>query len=483
MSNRSEEIDCFEPAACAQATNIAMIWLKLQEAAKGICSLTAVDAEELLTLFTEMTNINVDETHEEVASKILEKVEMNGSDLMQMDDSFLHYLTSNYSKVIDDGLMIGEPLKTMSSKSISVKLDERREFIENLVVMTPELEAALSHIKQWDFDVNVIPTLTRHPLVAVTEAALDAIGAVKEFGLHTMNLRRFLYEIQEAYLKMPYHSCVHGADVVQTILHLCTEAKMVHAIGNNSLATMAMVLSACIHDVAHPGVTAKYLIATGHPLAIEYNDRSPLENMHVATAFRTWLKPDNNFTKYMPKSLFKELRRLIIELVIATDNDLHFMLSEKLDSMLSADAVASVSNVGSMTQIAIPSSSSANGASNSHQGKSKGPSRRSSLVPLQAKSASGSEPKEVLYVTDSRQLLMMQMVLHAADVSNLAKPWHIYVTWLPRIMEEFYLQGDREKDEGLPVTFAFDRDNPVPTHKFQLVRMFDFRRKILNPRC
>jgi hypothetical protein len=445
----------------AKASDIAMVWKTLQEAAKGTRSLTAVDAEELLILFAEMTNIKVDETHEEVASKILDKVETNGSDLVQMDDKFLHYLTSNYSQVIDESNFEGEDVPSLSTVPSVKNMDERRESIQELVIMTPELQSALSRVTKWDFDVNLIPTMTRHPLIVVTEAALNVIGAVGEFNLHKNNLRRFLFEIQESYLKLPYHSCVHGADVTQTMLHLCTEGHIVDAIGNNNLATMAMILSACMHDVAHPGITAKHIIATGHPLAIQYNDRSPLENMHIATAFRIWLKPTNNFTKLMPKTLFKELRRLVIELVLATDNDLHFTLTEKLDSMLNADAVAA-------------SASTCNSAATSPNrsctpSKSRGPSRRNSQIPLQGKNSMSSEFSQQLYVTDSRQLLMMQMALHAADVSNLAKPWHIYVTWLPRIMEEFYTQGDQEKEKGLPVTFAFDRDNPVPTHKFQVV--------------
>ena len=35
-----------------------------------------------------------------------------------------------------------------------------------------------------------------------------------------------------------------------------------------------------------PGKTNKYLIATHDPLAILYNDASPLENMHASTLFQ-----------------------------------------------------------------------------------------------------------------------------------------------------------------------------------------------------
>jgi hypothetical protein len=38
-------------------------------------------------------------------------------------------------------------------------------------------------------------------------------------------------------------------------------------------------------------------------------------------------------------------------------------------------------------------------------------------------------------------------------------------------MDEFYYQGDLEREAGVPITFAFDRYNPVPLPKFQLVRM------------
>lgn len=36
-----------------------------------------------------------------------------------------------------------------------------------------------------------------------------------------------------------------------------------------------------------------------------------------------------------------------------------------------------------------------------------------------------------------------------------------YTTFLPA--------GDRERELSLPITFAFDRNNPVPQSKFQLV--------------
>ena len=43
--------------------------------------------------------------------------------------------------------------------------------------------------------------------------------------------------------------------------------------------------SAAIHDFEHPGVSNNFLIRTKSSLAVQYNDDSVLERMHVARAF------------------------------------------------------------------------------------------------------------------------------------------------------------------------------------------------------
>ncbi|CAF4761863.1 unnamed protein product, partial [Rotaria socialis] len=58
--------------------------------------------------------------------------------------------------------------------------------------------------------------------------------------------------------------------------------------------------------------------------------------------------------------------------------------------------------------------------------------------------------------TDSKTLL--QTLLHAADISNAAKPWPIYIQSTEKVVEEFFIQGDLEKvyyDDNQP---TFDRE-------------------------
>lgn len=51
----------------------------------------------------------------------------------------------------------------------------------------------------------------------------------------------------------------------------------------------------------------------------------------------------------------------------------------------------------------------------------------------------------------------MNTLIHLADISNPTKPLTVYKKWAEMIMEEFWLQGDKEKDLGLPPSFLCDR--------------------------
>lgn len=75
---------------------------------------------------------------------------------------------------------------------------------------------------------------------------------------------------------------------------------------------------------------------------------------------------------------------------------------------------------------------------------------------------------------DSKVLL--QMILHAADISNASKPWPIYIKSTEKVLEEFFLQGDLEKVNCKDDKPTFDRDT---TDMVQL--QIGFIRHIVRP--
>jgi len=52
----------------------------------------------------------------------------------------------------------------------------------------------------------------------------------------------------------------------------------------------------------------------------------------------------------------------------------------------------------------------------------------------------------------------LNTLVHSADISNPTKPLDVYVQWTNLVMEEFWLQGDKEKTMKLPVSFMCDRN-------------------------
>ena len=58
-------------------------------------------------------------------------------------------------------------------------------------------------------------------------------------------------------------------------------------------------------------------------------------------------------------------------------------------------------------------------------------------------------------VVDKTKVLCL--VLHCADVAHPTKAWDLHKEWTARCMEEFFNQGDREKEMGLDVSPLCDR--------------------------
>ena len=92
-------------------------------------------------------------------------------------------------------------------------------------------------------------------------------------------------------------------------------------------AALTLLIAAIGHDAGHPGVNNAFLVALNAPLAQLYNDRSVLESFHCAaysqTLRRHW------------RSAFadKDMRRLMIDTILATDMGLHFKFMGELGGL------------------------------------------------------------------------------------------------------------------------------------------------------
>ena len=48
-----------------------------------------------------------------------------------------------------------------------------------------------------------------------------------------------------------------------------------------------------------------------------------------------------------------------------------------------------------------------------------------------------------------------------ADISHPGKPWQLHQQWTSRLIEEFFQQGDKEREKGLECSPLCDRNNTL----------------------
>ncbi|PWA13785.1 hypothetical protein CCH79_00017147, partial [Gambusia affinis] len=260
-----------------------------------------------------------------------------------------------------------------------------------------------AEVDQWSFDVFAFHEATgEHALKFLVYDLLTRYDLINRFRpepcvqIPVQALVQFVEALENGYSKHrnPYHNLIHAADVTQTAHFLMLHTGLMHWL--SELEILAMVFAAAIHDFEHTGTTNNFHIHTRSEVAILYNDRSVLENHHVSAAYKLMAEEDMNILVNLNKEDWRELRALVIEMVMSTDMSCHF---QQIKTMRNA-----------LTQ------------------------------------TNGIDKVKVL-----------SLMLHAADISHPAKAWPQHYHWTHSLMEEFFRQGDKEVELGLPFSPLCDR--------------------------
>jgi hypothetical protein len=141
-----------------------------------------------------------------------------------------------------------------------------------------------------------------------------------------------------------------------------------------------------------------------------------LENYHIAESFKV-IKSNEDYNIFCNLSTaeYKTIRKRIIDCVLATDMIFHGKQVVFLKSKIETFSIKHGDNSDK-----IVSGLDANGL-------------------------------------NAVQQEFLNVFIHAADISNPTKPFHIYSKWADRVMGEFWSQGDKERDLKLPISFLCDR--------------------------
>jgi len=293
--------------------------------------------------------------------------------------------------------------------------------------MVPVLERVLARAQEWDFNVFELEEVSQgNPLSTLAFFLLKQSGLTRAFELDESRLSLWLRAVENSYQENCYHNRIHAADVTQSMFQMLTRGGL-HQ-GLRKVQMLAAILAAVVHDTDHPGQSNDFLIAVADPLAIKYNDNSPLENHHLCASFNLLHRNEYNFLHNMERDTYRTLRTLMIDLVLATDMKRHFdilsqfqvSLSIRKDSSSSPTSSGDVSSGARNLWVRIPDNE----------------------------------------MDDAQHTLKLQVALKVADLGHLAAPQGVHREWVERLQEEFFCQGDREAALNLPVSPLMDRHKP-----------------------
>mmetsp|Transcript_108840 Transcript_108840/g.306715 ORF Transcript_108840/g.306715 Transcript_108840/m.306715 type:complete len:589 (+) Transcript_108840:186-1952(+) len=262
----------------------------------------------------------------------------------------------------------------------------------------------------WGFDTFRFSRLTEgQPLVFVGWEAFRRNSLLSDptLPIESRTARTFLQSVEAAYKKedsTPYHNNLHAADVTQSV-HALLGTLGFEAYFDR-LSVLSLVLGAVVHDMGHDGRNNAFHITVRDDLALTYNDHSVQENFHVASAFKLIFRnTSTNILVHFPEEQQARIRKEMITCVLGTDMAHHFSNMGNIKSL--------IKNLG-------------NDPDDWH-------SEQTALADLQA------------------------FILHVADISNPAKPPELSKRWVDRLTQEFFAQGDEEKELNIPVSPFCDR--------------------------
>eukprot|EP00659_Diplonema_papillatum_P015178 gene15178-23185_t len=272
----------------------------------------------------------------------------------------------------------------------------------------------LQRLDEWDFDVFKVQSamtgsyahdgLVSQPhggsLFIVAYSIIVKHGLLHKYNLDEKILLNWLSVVEAGYHPNPYHNSMHAADVLHVTNYILQAGGLAAVARLTDEDIFAAIFSAAIHDYNHPGINNNFHVKAQTYLSVLFNDKSVLENVHVSCMFELMKLECFDILSCFDEEQKRLLKDTIVEMVLATDMGLHAKILSSFKRRLGED-------------------------------------------------------KNFVKRDDVK--LALSIALKMADISNCGRNESLYLRWCDQISDEFYLQGDRERNLGQAVLPFMDR--------------------------
>ena len=353
-------------------------------------------------------------------------IELLSSDKLFQPDLFQNTNDADVHDWLKDMLLTdkSEGVQNVAGEVLKIQLPNQAEFsasahfiASDAVLQNFDTEAfeALKTYTDPSFDVFKLEIITSgHALYYMGWHIFRQHGFAEKLRIPEDKFRKWLAMAESGYRRSnAYHNSSHAADVTHTMNYFITRAKIWSSLKIEE--QYACLIAPIMHDFMHPGVNNAFLVATSNALALRYNDTSVLEHFHCSSLFEMASNEETNIFEHLSSEQKKYSRELIISMIMATDMSQHFEWIGKFKGKI-------------------------NGAGINLENK-------------------------------ADKKLLLNFAIKCSDVNNPTKPQQQSRIWTQLIMEEFFAQGDAEKERGLPISTFMNRETTdVP--KCQIVSIY-----------
>jgi 3',5'-cyclic-nucleotide phosphodiesterase len=218
------------------------------------------------------------------------------------------------------------------------------------------------------------------------------------FEISAERFFRFLSAILSRYTGTSYHNWTHACDVTQCIFFMLYKGRLGDSYEAWELFTL--MLAAVCHDTNHYGFNNVFNVKAEAPLGILFKDQSVMEMHHITQAIPVINQDDIALFHHFRQAEVKKVWGLFTGIILSTDMAHHFELVKKAQAAVDDQSL-------DMTD-------------------------------------------------DDFRLLGLQLIMKVGDISNVSRPFEIVDKWCDILNQEFFRQGDLEKETGIGLTSPFN---------------------------
>ena len=329
---------------------------------------------------------------------------------------------NDYKKIRKESKIykIGIPINKQNEKKVIRRGTKLNEIISPSIISTLNEQMRKIDTPEFNiFELNEI--LDKKTSIYIAREILERFEIVNNEIIPKAILKNFLETIVYNYdrINAVYHNDLHAGDVMQTSHTILTKGNLNQKMKLGQLDSFSLLVACLCHDYKHPGQNNLYQINAKTKYAMRYNDISVLENYHVSQTFKVIQKDETNiFCNFAPEE-YRICRRRMIDSILSTDMANHQKVLSAIKIKMETYDIKNGKNLEKIFE---------------------------------------DNQEEDLGKLFENQQCVLNVIIHASDISNPAKPDKISNEWTKRVYEEFFIQGDLEKKKGLTVSMFCDRD-------------------------